>query len=134
MPRLSAVAVRLSLVYLLLGFAIGALMLANKGLPFSGAVWGLLGAHVEFLLVGWTVQLIIGVAFWILPRYPGGSRGKEWPAWASVVCLNLGIWTAALAAVGPGPALAAGRLFEAAGAALFALHAWGRVRASGKIP
>ena len=38
MPRLSAVAVRLSLVYLLLGFAIGALMLANKGLPFSGAV------------------------------------------------------------------------------------------------
>ena len=131
MPRLSVVAVRLALVYLLLGFTFGALLLANKGVPFSGAVWSLLAPHVEFLLIGWTVQLILGVAFWILPRYPGGSRGKTWPAWASLACLNLGIWFVAMAAYLPGPAVVIGRLLESGGALLFALHAWGRVRALG---
>jgi hypothetical protein len=132
MPRLSAVAVRASLLYLLLGFFFGALMLANKGIPFWGAVWGLLVPHIEFLLIGWTVQLIFGVAFWILPRYPGGSRGRVTLAWLSLLCLNLGILMAALTVLVPGPLLLAGRLLESAGAVLFALHAWGRVRPSGK--
>jgi hypothetical protein len=132
MPRLSAVALRAALVYLLLGFSFGALMLANKGVPFSGAVWILLAPHVEFLFIGWTVQLIFGVAFWILPRYPGGSRGSIRLAWLSLLSLNLGILVAALAAFIPGPLLFAGRLLESAGAALFALHAWGRVRPGGK--
>ena len=127
MPRLSVWAVRAALVYLLVGFTLGALLLANKGRPYWPGVWNLLGAHMEFLLVGWAVQLAMGVGFWVLPRYPGGSgtrgpRGDERVAWGAVAALNAGVL---LAAAGW---LVVGRGLEGLGAVLFLTHAWGRVR------
>lgn len=128
MPRLSVWALRAALLYLLSGFTLGALLLANKGQPFWPQVWGLLPPHIEFLLVGWMVQLALGVAFWILPRYSGGSRGNENLARASLLLLNLGVLLAAgFGGVVP-LLLLAGRLCEALAGLLFALHAWGRVR------
>lgn len=127
MPRLSAWAVRAALLYLLLGFTFGALLLANKGQPFWPAVWQLLPAHVEFLVLGWTGQLALGVAYWILPRYPGGSRGNERLAGAALVLLNIGVLLAALQGLGAG-LFAAGRVCQLGAGLLFAAHAWGRVR------
>jgi hypothetical protein len=128
-PRLSRWFVRASLVYLCLGFTLGALLLANKGMPLHPLLWRVLPAHVEFLLLGWTVSLAMGVAFWILPRF-GGSRGDEKPAWAAFALFNAGVILAGLApALGwPAPAALMGRALEAAGAAAFAVHAWPRVR------
>lgn len=132
MPRLSCWFVRAALVYLALGFTLGALMLANKGLPLLPALWRLLPAHIEFLLLGWTVQLMLGVGFWILPRFHG-RRGNETPAWAAFWLLNLGVLLAAL-----GPTLAAsgwvallGRLAEMAAVVAFAIHAWSRIKPAG---
>ena len=69
MPRLSQWYVKLSFGYLLAGFTVGALLLANKGRPLHPALWSLLPAHIEWLLLGWVAQLTLGVAFWILPRF-----------------------------------------------------------------
>lgn len=132
MPKLTVVAVRAALSYLAVGFTLGALLLANKGVPLGGWVWSLLPAHVEFLLVGWTAQLALGVAFWILPRYMGGSRGDVRPAWAAFGLLNLGVLTAAATALGWSWALLPGRALEIAAALLFAVYAWGRVKPAGK--
>src|SRR3972149_7028923 len=78
MPRLSRLAIRAALVYLLLGFTFGVLMLLNKGTPLASWAWRLLPAHVEFLLIGWTAQFILGVGFWILPRFSRGpARGNQ---------------------------------------------------------
>ncbi|HLV45033.1 MAG TPA: hypothetical protein VKY39_08745, partial [Aggregatilineales bacterium] len=63
MPRLSVWMVRASLLYLGLGFTFGALMLANKGVPLHPRLWALLPLHAEMLLVGWAIQLAMGVAF-----------------------------------------------------------------------
>lgn len=132
MPRLSVWAVRSALLYLLTGFSLGALLLANKGEPFGAWVWSLLPLHVECLLVGWTGQLILGVGFWILPRFPGGSRGNERLAWLAWGLLNAGTLLAGgagMAAAGlAAPILALGRGMEVLAAVAFALHAWGRVR------
>ena len=49
MPRLSRLAIRAALLYLLLGFTFGGLMLLNKGIPLAPWAWRLLPAHVEFL-------------------------------------------------------------------------------------
>ena len=87
MPRLSRWFIRAALLYLTLGFTFGGLMLFNKGVPLSVWLWRLLPAHVEFLLLGWTVQLATGVGFWILPRF-GSLRGNERIAWVSFVLLN----------------------------------------------
>ena len=131
MPRLSSWSVRASLFYLVLGFTIGGLMQANKGVNFIPSIWILLPAHIEFLLMGWTVQLALGVAFWILPRFTGGSRGNQRPAWFSLGLLNMGIL---LVAIGETlwqaeiPFLV-GRLAEAGAGLIFVLYIWKRVSA-----
>ena len=68
MPRLSVWIIRTALLYLGIGFTFGALMLFNKGVPFDPMLWRLLRPHIEFVLLGWTMQLAMGVAFWIMPR------------------------------------------------------------------
>jgi hypothetical protein len=133
MPRLSVWAVRLALLYLLLGITFGALMLANKGVPFAPWIWNLLPAHIDILLFGFVIQLAMGVAFWILPRHRTGSqRGNENAVWAAIGLLNIGIWVAA--GVGwsnlPGIFSAVARLLEGAAAGLFAWQVWWRIRPS----
>lgn len=134
MPRLTVWMVRTALLHLLLGFTAGALLLAQRGAPLHAAIPRLRPAHAELLLIGWTVQLAMGVAFWILPRFrPGPERGDERPAWAAWVLLNLGVLTAALgaAAFDSGTAIVAGRSAEALAAVAFARHAWPRVKPFG---
>jgi hypothetical protein len=131
MPRLSRWLIRTSLVYLLAGFSLGALMLALKAVARHGAVGLLFTPHVEFLLMGWTVQLTMGVAFWILPRFEGGrSRGAVGVAWLAFVLLNVGVLLVGVGGVVPGGdgLRLAGRLAEAGAAVAFGAHAWRRVR------
>lgn len=132
MPRLSAWSVRLAMLYLLLGFTFGALMLANKGIPFADWLWRLLPAHMDILLFGFVIQLAIGFAFWILPRYRGGSRGNENVVWVAVVLLNLGIWTITIAGSFnfSGLWMVTGRLLEGVAAILFVVQVWKRIRPS----
>lgn len=132
MPRLSRWFIRASFVYLLLGFTAGGLMLAQKGVALYPLIWQLLPAHIEFLFFGWTVQLIMGVGFWIFPRF-WRSRGNETPAWAAFWLLNVGIWL-----VSSAPLLASipiisvmGRVAEVGAALAFALHAWPRIKPPG---
>ena len=76
MPALSRWFIRASLAYLVAGFSLGAFMLVAKAFARHGWTGLVLVPHVEFLLLGWTMQLTMGVAFWILPRFEGGtSRG-----------------------------------------------------------
>jgi hypothetical protein len=134
MPLLSVFFIRTALIYLSLGFTFGGLMLFNKGITVMPAVWSLLPAHIEFLLIGWTIQLILGVAFWILPRFSRGpTRGKEEIAWLSYFLINAGIWMDILSPLFHElpwlPFL--GRLFEVGAAVTFAGYAWGRVKPTG---
>jgi hypothetical protein len=90
--------------------------------------------HIEFLLLGWTVQLAFGVAFWILPRFRfGAERGRVSLAWTAFILLNAGVLTvAAGGAAGAGTSTGVvGRCAEVLAAAAFALHAWPRVKMFG---
>jgi cbb3-type cytochrome oxidase subunit 1 len=114
----------------LLGFTVGALMLANKGVPLHPALWQWLPAHIEFLLFGWIVQVAMGVAFWILPRYwKRPRRGNEALVYIAFVLLNVGIWAVVLSSIWFGSrwGIFAGRLLETGAVLFFALHAWKRI-------
>jgi cbb3-type cytochrome oxidase subunit 1 len=126
--------IRTALLHLALGFLIGALLLARRSLPPSALLPLLRPLHAELLLLGWTVQLAMGVAFWILPRFRAGpERGREWPAWLAYVLLNLGVLATgtALASGAASEAAFAGRALEATAAAAFAWHAWPRIKPFG---
>src|SRR4051794_28904419 len=97
MPRLSQLMIRTALVWLAIGYAVGGLLLLNKGVPLLPWLWTLRSAHIHMLLVGWTVQLACGVAFWILPRLDAsGARGNERLAWICYAALNGGVVLGAL--------------------------------------
>jgi hypothetical protein len=134
MPRPSVYLVRTALLHLLVGSGFGGLLLANKGLGFWPALWRLRPAHIELLLVGWTVQLTLGVAYWILPRFRGDRpRGDRRPVWAAYLLLNLGVIVLALGSWTPraGALALVGRGAELAAVLLFAWNAWPRVKAAG---
>ena len=115
---------------MVLGFGLGALLLAAKGMADPGPFIKVLPAHVHLLVVGWVLQLAMGVAYSILPRRRG-SRGAPAAAWLVWLALNGGV---ALAAGGSYlnvfPALAIGRGSEAAAAVVFAALIWPRARSA----
>lgn len=133
MPRLSVWLIRTALGYLTIGFLAGAILLANQGWLLGIWVVRLRPIHVEFLLVGWMVQLALGVAFWILPRFrTGAERGREAYVWLSYCLLNAGVVTAAIGqAVGLPLMVPLGRSAEVLAAATFSVHAWPRVKMFG---
>lgn len=135
MPRLSVWMVRAALLHLGIGFTIGALMLCNKGNPIDPLIWRLLVAHMDFLLLGWTMQLAMGVAFWIMPRFSGEQKyGSERLAWAALILINVGVLTVALSPWGGAVAdvmALVGRTAELLAAIAFAIHIWPRVKAFG---
>ena len=131
MPRLSAWMIRTALVYLVVGFGLGAVMLAYKVAPLTPVlITRLRPLHVELLTLGWTMNLALGVAYWILPRRArDGERGGETAITLASVVLNVGVLSVGFG-LGSGVSVAPliGRLAEAAAAGTFALHAWSRVK------
>lgn len=132
MPELSRWSIRLALLYLLLGFTLGAWILISKGTGSFPSVWRLLPAHQEFLLLGWTAQLAMGIGYWIFPRFRGNRRGNTALAAGAFLCLNLGVWLVALHPWLGKPALQSGRTLEGAAALLYAAYAWPRIKPTGE--
>jgi hypothetical protein len=81
------------------------------------------------LLVGWMIQLVMGVAIWIFPRFVlrRAPQRSAVTAWLALALLNCGVLLVSLG----GSFLAAGRLIEIVAAASFAVHLWGRVSPAG---
>ena len=130
MPPLSRLFIRAAFVNLLAGATIGALILAHKGIFIHPAMWSWLPAHIELLLIGWIVQLILGMAFWIAPRFwKRPRRGNETGAKVALLLINAGVWLVVLQALSGGAIwlLHAGRLLEVGAVIAFSLHLWRRI-------
>lgn len=131
MPRLSVWMLRAALVHMGTGFFFGAVLLFNKGFPLSGWPWKLLNPHAELMIFGWTMQLVMGVAFYALPRFADhtGRYGAVHLGWWSFYLLNGGV---VITAIGqglsrPGPALA-GRMLILLAVLAYVIMMWPRVK------
>jgi hypothetical protein len=110
MPTTSRAFVKASVIYLGLGAFFGALLLINRSIPLGTAVAALRVSHIQFLIVGWLTQLILGVAWWLFPPLAVGrrpdepkparkgqaQRGSESLFWATFAFLNVGVLLRAL--------------------------------------
>jgi hypothetical protein len=133
MPKLSVWLVRASLVHMGIGFLLGALILHHKGIPIYLWTWKLLNPHIELMILGWTMQFVMGIAFWILPRFSGDQRyGKVYLGWWSLGLLNLGIsLTAAGMWLGDDLMALVGRLGSLSAVLLFVFVIYPRVKPLG---
>lgn len=127
MSRIQAAFVRTALVYLVLTGALGVVFLAApRWMPAFRVV------HVHAGLLGFFLSLVMGVAFWLLPR-PAGRRTPRAEAW-SYALFHGGL--AARVALEPwwrlgGPPelralLVAAGTATLAGMTVFAVALWGR--------
>ena len=153
MPTTSRVFVKVSIVYLVLGAVLGALLMVNRWLPLDPRLFALKGSHVELLIVGWLTQLILGVAWWLFPplalrprsdgtmpaRRGQAQRGSEPLFWVTFLCLNTGVllrvvfeplqvWTQVDFSFLTGIS----GLFLLVAAIAFVVNMWGRVRELGR--
>jgi heme/copper-type cytochrome/quinol oxidase subunit 1 len=133
MPKISVWLLRLSLIALLTGGALGAWLLGAE--PWASA-WlpRLRAVHVDLMLFGWLMPFVLGTAFWILPRHATGegrgpvrlASGATWLIGAGVVIAPLG------ALVGSGPVANGGLACTILGGGLFLRLLWPRVKAFGR--
>lgn len=134
MIRLSMWTIRAALLYLGAGLFSGALMLTQKGVPFDPFLLRLLPMHIEFVLIGWTLQLAMGVAFWILPRFSREPRyGNQIFGWLAFALLNVGVLCVGFGQwLGAPPLISlVGRVAELSAVIFFTGHAWPRVKPIG---
>lgn len=135
MPIVSVWLIRTALLHFTVGIALGAVLLVQKPIPFWPALWLWLPAHVEILVFGWIIQLVIGVGYWMLPKYPVAPiRGHAGPLWAAWGLLNGGVLLAVAVGALGGYALPllAARLMELGAVVLFARNVWPRIKPFGE--
>lgn len=149
MDKLTSVMVRTSLVWLLVGFTIGGLMLTDRKMPGEWRLWFTPG-HGHMLFVGWFLQFVLGIAYWLLPRKRSDRRPlgyDERLALVAVGCLNTGLAIRVLAEAWERTGHASDTTFwllvlasvlQIGAAAVFVGHLWGRtaprVRRSEQTP
>ena len=130
MPKLGVWLTRASLLYMGIGFLFGALILTQKGILVMPWAWRLLNPHIELMIFGWTMQFVMGIAAWILPRFSGKDRyGNTLLGWWGFGLLNAGILLTLAGAWSPYSLLIfIGRLCTLGAVVLFVIYIWPRVK------
>ncbi len=135
MPTFTRWCVRTALVYFILALAAGLLLALPGGLGGFLPSGGLFPAYIHLLVEGWITMLIIGVVFWMFPKYSRDHpRGSEILAWASYILLNTGLALRVVSepAGGPGTVwgvlLAVAAILQGIGGIAFVANTWGRVK------
>lgn len=130
--------VRAALLWLVLGFTLGALILSDALMPGSWRVW-FAPTHGHILFVGWFLQFAVGVGYWLLPRKRPAERPlgyREDVAQVAFALLNLGLLlrvvTEPAERIGDGGwlidyTLALSSILQLAAIAIIARQLWSRI-------
>jgi heme/copper-type cytochrome/quinol oxidase subunit 1 len=125
------------LLYLVGALVIGVLLVARTVLTLPDVTTFLGPVYFHLFLVGWVTQLIIGVAYWMFPKYSRDKpRASETLAWVTLILLNVGLLTRAvsepLQALRPGSdwgwALAVSAVLQWLAGMAFVTNTWVRVK------
>ncbi len=115
----TASGVLLSAAHLVFAVLWGALMAVNWNRPFWPALYTYagIGVHAALGLVGWFVQLVVSVSYYLLPRFTGVRSVPDRHLVVLLALLNAAVllFGAAAALHHPGPARLAAALLSSAG-------------------
>ncbi len=88
MDRVSIYLVRAALLWLVFGFALGALMLSDALVPGTWRDW-FAPTHGHILFVGWFLQFAVGVGYWLLPRKRSPARPEGYHETGALLAFGL---------------------------------------------
>ncbi|MHB0923908.1 MAG: hypothetical protein ACYC3H_08095 [Bellilinea sp.] len=137
MPILTRLWIKTALVYFILALLLGILLALDSANLVQLRLQGLFPSYVHFLTIGWITQLIMGVVFWMFPKYTQEKpRRSDRAGWVSLITLNAGL---VLRLVGEplyattqerwaGWMMAIAALLLWVGGAAFVVNTWGRVK------
>jgi hypothetical protein len=92
MPTITRFFLKTALLFFMLALLAGIAVMARPILNLPRFVVGLTPVYFHLFMVGWITQLIIGVAYWMFPRFSKERpRGYESLAWTTYGLLNLGL-------------------------------------------
>ena len=137
MPTLSRWFIKIGMLYLVIGLMMGAALLAQPVMGWSSSLQVLRPVYLHFLFIGWVTQVIMGVGYWMFPKYSKEKpRGKEWVGWMVLISLNAGMVLRAIGEpavvlapqAGLGWTLAVAALLLLAAGWGFIFNTWGRIK------
>lgn len=137
MPLLTRIWIKSALGYFILALLLGLLLALDGAGLIQLSIQGLFPSYVHFITIGWITQLIMGVVFWMFPKFTQEKpRRSDWAGWVSFSTLNLGLL---LRLVGEplfatyhtrwaGWLMAIAALLLLIGGIAFVVNTWGRVK------
>lgn len=137
MPLVTRFFVKTSLLFFVLSLLCGLLLTLRPLVPLPPLVLGLTPVYFHLFMVGWVTQIIIGVAYWMFPKYTKEEpRGSELLAWITYVTLNAGLLLRTVAEPVHGVhtqpiwgwLVAAAALLQWLGGVAFIANTWPRVK------
>jgi hypothetical protein len=125
------------LAYFVAALLLGLLLAAGPWLSLPVWIAALTPVYFHLFMVGWVTQLIIGVAYWMFPKFSREQpRGSDILAWSAFVLLNVGLLLRVVAE--PANALSAGgvwgwllatsALLQWLGGVSFVANTWPRIK------
>ncbi|MFO7633377.1 MAG: hypothetical protein R6W76_12595 [Caldilinea sp.] len=92
MPPITRLFIKTSLLYLVAAFFAGLVLALRPLLDLPVIVRGLSPVYFHLFMVGWVMQLIVGVAYWMFPKWSKARpRGHDGLALATFWLLNTGL-------------------------------------------
>ena len=137
MPLLSRTFIKAGLIYFVVGLMAGVLYLGRQTFNLPAGLSALYPVYIHLLMVGWVMQLILGVVYWMFPKFSKERpRGSEQLGWVVFGLLNAGLILRALGepliALKPewnlGWTLAVSAVLQLLAAWGFVINTWGRVK------
>lgn len=137
MPPLTRLFVKTALAYLVLALLAGVLVTVRPLAAIAPYFGALSPVYFHLFMVGWVTQLIVGVAYWMFPKFTKQRpRGYDGLAWATWWLLNGGLLLRVLAeplqAINPQPwwgaLIVAAAVLQWLGGMAFIANTWPRVK------
>lgn len=137
MPLLSRTFIKAGLIYFIAGLTAGLLTVGQPVLNLPASFGVLYPVYIHLLMVGWVMQLIIGVVYWMFPKFSKDRpRRSDRLGWAVFGLLNAGL---ILRAIGEplntlkpewhlGWTLAISAILQLMAGWAFIVNTWGRVK------
>lgn len=92
MPPLTRWFIKTALLYFVLSLLAGLILASQAVLNFRLLPAGFTPAYFHMLMVGWVTQLILGVAYWMFPKFTKAQpRGSASLGWTVFWLLNVGL-------------------------------------------